>query len=61
CMERMKKGRHHVELFEEEHKLVQIRQNLISLKKYFPDTYFVDGNRKPEEVFEDVKRLVGKI
>ncbi|HLD39410.1 MAG TPA: dTMP kinase [archaeon] len=61
CMERMKKGRHHVELFEEEHKLVQIRQNLISLKKYFPDTYFVDGNRKPDEVFEDVKKLIGKI
>ena len=61
CMERMKRGRHHIELFEEEHKLVQIRQNLISLKKYFPDTYFVDGNRKPEEIHEDVKKLVGKI
>jgi|SRR3989338_338895 len=61
CMERMKRGRHHIELFEEEHKLVQIRQNLISLKKYFPDTYFVDGNRKPEEIHEDVKKLVRKI
>lgn len=61
CLERMKKARHHVELFEEEQKLVQIRHNLIALKKYFPDTYFVDGNRRPEEVFEDVKKLVGKI
>ncbi len=61
CLERMKKARHHVELFEEEQKLVQIRHNLITLKKYFPDTYFVDGNRRPEEVFEDVKKLAGKI
>lgn len=61
CLERMKKARHHVELFEEEQKLVQIRQNLITLKKFFPDTFFVDGNRRPEEVFEDVKKLVGKV
>ncbi|MBI4174384.1 MAG: dTMP kinase [Candidatus Aenigmarchaeota archaeon] len=61
CLERMKKARHHVELFEEEQKLVQIRHNLITLKKYFPDTYFVDGNRRPEEVFEDVRKLVGKV
>ncbi|MBI4168013.1 MAG: hypothetical protein HY515_03590 [Candidatus Aenigmarchaeota archaeon] len=57
----MKKARHHVELFEEEHKLVQIRHNLIALKKYFPETYFVDGNRPPQEVFEDVKKLAGKM
>ncbi len=58
CMERMKKGRHHVEMFEEEHKLTQIRQNLIALKKYFPETYFIDGNRRPEEVHDDVKKLL---
>lgn len=61
CLERMKKARHHIELFEEEHKLVQIRHNLIALKKHFPETYFVDGNRPPAEVFEDVKKLAGKL
>lgn len=61
CIERMKKARHHVELFEEEQKLVQIRHNLLTLKKHFPETYFVDGNRSPTEVFEDVKRLAGKL
>ena len=60
CLERMKKARHHVELFEEEQKLVQIRQNLLTMKKYFPETYFIDGNRTPQEVHEDVKKLVGK-
>ncbi len=61
CLERMKKARHHVELFEEEQKLVQIRHNLITLKKYFPETHFVDGNRSPQEVHEDVKKLVAKL
>lgn len=61
CIERMKKARHHVELFEEEHKLVQIRHNLLTLKKHFPETYFVDGNRSPNEVLEDVKKLAGKL
>lgn len=61
CIERMKKARHHVELFEEEHKLVQIRHNLLTLKKHFPETFFVDGNRRPEEVLEDVKKLAGKL
>src|SRR3989338_771962 len=60
CLERMKKARHHVELFEEEQKLVQIRQNLLTMKKYFPETYFIDGNRTPQEVHEDVKKLVAK-
>ena len=58
CIERMKKGRHHVELFEEEHKLMQIRNNLMALKKYFPNTQIVDGNRTHELVLEDVKKIV---
>ncbi len=61
CMERMKRARHHIELFEEEHKLTQIRQNLIALKKNFPEVYVVDGNKKPEEVNEDIKKLVAKL
>ena len=61
CIERMKKARHHVELFEEEQKLVQIRQNLIALKKYFPETYFVDGNRSHEDVHTDIKNLALKV
>jgi len=61
CIERMKKARHHVELFEEEHKLIQIRQNIMALKKNFPDTFIVDGNKKPEETHEDVKKLINKL
>lgn len=58
CMERMQKARHHVELFEDEHKFEQIRRNLISLKKYFPETYFVDGNRPADAIAAEVRKLV---
>ena len=60
CIERMKKARHHVELFEEEQKLEQIRRNMLSLKNYFPDTFIIDGNRKPEEIMNEVKKIVEK-
>lgn len=61
CMERMKKARPHVELFEEEHKLEQIRRNFLSMKNLFPETYIVDGNRAPEEVLGEIIKTVGKI
>jgi dTMP kinase len=58
CIERMKKSRHHVELFEEEAKMTVIRNNYLSLKGYFPNTVVIDGNRSVEEVFRDVKKAV---
>lgn len=58
CMERMKKSRHHVELFEEEQKLEQIRKNYIALKGYFPETHFVDGNRPADEIHAEIRKLV---
>ena len=61
CMERMKKARHHVELFEDEQKLQQIRRNMLSLKNHFPRTFVVDGNRNPEEVLNEIKAIAGKI
>lgn len=60
CIDRMRKARHHIELFEEEQKLEQIRRNMISLKGYFPDTYVVDGNRTPEEILKDVTKIADK-
>jgi dTMP kinase len=58
CIERMKKARHHVELFEEEQKLEQIRRNYISLKKYFSETYFIDGNRPAEDIAAEIRKLI---
>lgn len=61
CMDRMKKARHHVELFEEEHKLVQIRKNFMAMKGYFPNTNVIDGNRAPDEVHQEIKKIVNGI
>ncbi len=61
CIERMKMSRPHVEIFEEEHKLEQVRKNYISLKGYFPETYSVDGNRDPNTILNDIIKIVGKI
>jgi len=60
CIERMKKARHHVELFEDEQKLEQIRRNMLSLKSYFPDMYVIDGNRSAEEIMRDIMKIVEK-
>ena len=60
CLERIKKSRPHVELFEEEQKLTQIRNNYLSLKGYFPNTFVVDGNRGVEEIMNDIIKLVKK-
>jgi dTMP kinase len=61
CIERMKKARHHIELFEEEHKLEQIRKIYISLKNYFPNTHVIDGNRTPQEILDDVIKVAKNI
>jgi dTMP kinase len=58
CIERIKKARHHTELFEQEQKLEQIRRNYLSLKGYFPETYLIDGNGRPEDVFNEIVRIV---
>ncbi len=60
CIDRIKKSRHHVELFEDEQKLVEIRNNYLSLKNNFPNTYVIDGNRTPEEVMKDVQKIIDK-
>lgn len=61
CIERIAKSRHHVEIFEEVQKLTQIRDNYFSLKRYFPETIVVDGNRQIEEISKDIRKIVDKI
>src|SRR3989338_6504050 len=60
CIDRIKKSRHHVELFEDEQKLIQIRNNYLSMKNNFPNTYVIDGNRIPEEVMKEIQKIVDK-
>jgi len=61
CLERIKRSRFHLELFEDEEKFIEIRKNFLSIKDMFSNTHIIDGNRKIEEVFEDIKKPVDKI
>ena len=58
CLERLKKSRFHLELFEDLKKTKKVRENYLSLKDYFPDVHIIDGNRIIEEVAEDVQKIV---
>jgi dTMP kinase len=58
CMERIKKSRHHIELFEEQKKLEKIRENYHKLKAHFPNTYIIDGSEPVREVFSKIKTIV---
>ena len=59
-LERIKRSRYHVELFETEQKLTQIRKNYLSLKNYFTNSYVIDGNNPIEQVFKDILKIVEK-
>ncbi len=59
CLDRIRRGRFSVELFEERNKLEKIRANYQRLKDFFPNTHFIDGNRDRAEVFEDIKKVLG--
>jgi len=61
CMERMKRSRPQLELFEEEEKLKKVWKNYEKVAESFDNIKIIDGNRKIEEVFEDVKKEVDKI
>jgi dTMP kinase len=60
CLSRISQERFHLELFEEKEKMEKIRNNYLALKDYFPNVFIVDSNRKVEEVFEDIRKIVDK-
>ncbi|MFH0949081.1 MAG: dTMP kinase [Candidatus Aenigmatarchaeota archaeon] len=60
CLDRIKRARPHLEIFEDETKFEQIRKNYFNLKSLFPETYVIDGNREPEEILENIKKVVAK-
>jgi len=60
CLERIKKNRDNIELFEEERKLERVRNQFFVLKDYFEHTVVVDGAREKEKVSKDIRALVEK-
>src|SRR3989338_4724598 len=60
CLERIKKSRHHLELFEDEQKMAAIRKNFLAVKNYFPETYMIDGNSHFEGIHKEIRKIVMK-
>lgn len=58
CIERIRKDRFSIELFEKEEALTKIWQNYEELAKRFENVYIIDGERPIKDVFEDIKGLV---
>ena len=58
CLERIKKNRDNIELFEEERKLERVRSQFFVLKDYFENTFIVNGDREKEKVSKDIRELV---
>jgi dTMP kinase len=58
CLDRIRRGRFSVELFEEGEKLRGIRANYHELKDFFPNTHFIDGNRDRMETFEEIRKIL---
>ena len=58
CLDRIRAGRFHIELFEKEEALVRVWQNYEMLANRFENIYTIDGERPVNDVFEDVKNLL---
>jgi len=65
CKRRMQKQRWHVELYEEENKLEQVRNAYLRISKNLKDSgelvEVIDGNRPKNEVSNNVIRIVKKL
>jgi dTMP kinase len=60
CIERMRRCKTHMELFENEEKMKEIRKNYLTLKNYFPNAFIVEGDKKKEEVFDRIREILGE-
>ena len=58
CLERIRKNRFHLELFEKEQALTKVWQNYEEIAQDFENIYIINGEKPIEEVFEEIKELV---
>jgi dTMP kinase len=57
CIERINKGRFHIELFEREEALTKVWKNYEFLSKQFENINVINGEKSVEEVFSEIKSL----
>ncbi len=58
CLERITQNRDTIELFEEEKRLVKVREQYLALNDYFKNTVIVAGDRSKEHVSEEIQEVV---
>lgn len=58
CLERLKKVRFHLELFENKGTNEKIRENYLALKNYFPNVRIIKGDRSISEIAKDIQKIV---
>jgi len=58
CVERIRKARFSVTLFEQEEKLEKVWKNFERLSKEFKDVYIINGERPIEKISQDIIKIV---
>ena len=58
CIKRISENRSHFELFEKEKELGGVWKNYKQFAKEFPNIILLEGERKEESIFEDVKEVL---
>jgi len=61
CLDRIVKNRDNIELFEEEKRLENVREQYLALKDYFDNTVIVAGDRAKEAIAKDIQGIVERI
>lgn len=60
CLRRIAETRIRREFFEERKKLEKVRKEYNKLAKKYPRFYKINGNKKAEEVFREIKKVIDK-
>lgn len=60
CLDRIVKNRDNIELFEEEKRLENVREQYLALKDYFDNTVIVAGDRAKEAIAKDIQGIVAR-
>jgi thymidylate kinase len=58
CIQRIKKDRFEITLFEKEKILEKVWKNYETLAKKFDNVYIIEGERKIEEIAEEIREIV---
>jgi dTMP kinase len=60
CLDRIVKNRDNIELFEEEKRLENVREQYLALKDYFDNTVIVAGDRAKEAIAKNIQGIVAR-